>query len=245
MNATGYAELRLAAEVFEDIQRQRIATVNRIERGGIDAEFLAPTLDRLEDAEKEAAKVMRATYRRVVPPPIRRWQDESIGIGEHLLARLLGVIGDPVATTVYRWDGEGKDRKLVEVGPKRRRVSDLWSYCGHGDAQRKRRAGMTADEAAALGNPRAKMIVHLLAESCMKNRQSPYRCVYDEARMGYAPRAWTALHKPNAALRRVGKALLKDLWLAGGGAKVEPKPILVAPYVGHPEAVAYPRGVSL
>lgn len=210
--------LRIFAEVFEDIQKQRIATTNRAERGGIDPVFLQPTLDRLTDAEKEAGKVMRSCYRATVPQSIRDWQRDTIGIGEHLLARLLGIIGHPVRTIVYEWQGSGSERVLVEVGPMSRSVSQLWSYCGHGDPARRRRRGMSAEEAAAGGNPRAKMLAHLLAESCMKQRRSPYRVVYDEARMDYEEREWSDLHRHNAALRKTAKAILKDLWLAAGDA---------------------------
>jgi len=209
--------LRIFAEVLEDLQKQRIATTNRAERGGVDPAFLQPTLSRLEDAEQEAAKVMKRCYRASVPTSIVAWQKDTIGIGEHLLARLLGVIGHPVHTTVYEWDGSGSDRQLVEVGRMDRTVSQLWSYCGHGDPNRKRTKGMTAEDAAAMGNPRAKMLVHLLAECCMKQRRSPYRVVYEEARLDYESRDWTDLHRHNAALRKVGKAILKDLWIASQG----------------------------
>lgn len=209
--------LRVYAEVFEDLQKQRIATVNRMERGGIDPAFMEAVTDRLHAAENEAGKVMRKCYRSAVPASVRAWQEGSIGIGEHLLARLIGTIGHPVHTTVYEWDGDGSERVLVEVGEMDRSVSQLWSYCGHGDPLRRRAKGMTKEDAAAMGNPRAKMVVHLLAESCVKQRRSPYRVVYDEAREQYEARDWTDLHRHNAALRKVGKAILKDLWCAAGG----------------------------
>lgn len=238
--------LRIVAEVFDDLEKQRIATTNRAERGGIDPVFLEPTLARLKDAENEARLVMLRCYRKACPAGVRAWQEDTPGIGEHLLARLLGAIGHPVYTMVYEWQGSGHDRVLVEVGPLQRSVSQLWSYCGHGDPLRKRAQGMSAAEAAAMGNPRAKMLVHLLAESCMKcaggpDRNgkplplSPYRHVYDEARMDYEARDWTDLHRHNAALRKVGKAILKDLWLAAGGAKSQATPRRVPPL---PAAVA-------
>ena len=136
-----------------------------------------------------------------------------------------------------------------------RSVSQLWSYCGHGDPARKRRAGMTAEEAAAMGNPQAKMLTRLLAECCMKQNggtdkngkarlPSPYRAVYDEARMDYEARDWTDGHRHNAALRKTGKAILKDLWLAAGGAKagegghgVRETHMSVAPLAQHPREV--------
>lgn len=212
--APAFLPLRILAEVFEDLQKQRIATTNRAERGGIDPEYLAPALERLEAAEHYAGLVLHRQYRSVAPRAVRDWQKATVGVGEHLLARLLGVIGHPVHTTVYEWQGEGSERVLVEVGRMDRTVSQLWSYCGHGDPTRKRSRGMTADEALALGSPRAKTIVHLIAESCMKQRTSPYRAVYDDAREQYEDRDWTPLHRHNAALRKVGKAMLKDLWLA-------------------------------
>ena len=209
--------LRVFAEVFEDLQKQRIATANRMERGGIDPAFMAAVMDNLERAEHEAALVMRRCYRKAVPQELREWQAGTIGIGEHLMARLVGCIGHPVHTTVYEWQGSGSDRVLVEVGEMDRTVSQLWSYCGHGDPARRRRAGMTAEDAAAMGNPRAKMLVHLMAECCMKQMRSPYRVVYDAARVEYEARDWTDLHRHNAALRKVGKAILKDLWIVAGG----------------------------
>lgn len=106
---------------------------------------------------------------------------------------------------------------------------------------------MSAEDAAALGNPRAKVLVHLLAESCVKFKgsdladaalngngrasvepspvvhaparaTSPYRPVYDEARARYASKEeWTPGHQHAAALRLVGKEILRDLWLVAGG----------------------------
>ncbi len=97
-----------------------------------------------------------------------------------------------------------------------------------------------------MGNPKAKMLVHLLAEACVKagvrvvegsdEREgiSKYGQTYLDGRKEYADRAhatecnrcgpagrpaaagspWSKAHQHNAALRLVGKALLRDLWLA-------------------------------
>ncbi len=220
-----YDELRIWAQMFDDHQKHRIATMNRVGRRAdgedsdaphnVDPVLYEAVLDELTHAEKTIGKAMRGCYRRVVDPDIIKWQQVTTGIGEHLLARLLGVTGHPVHTTRHHWEGDGAERVLVCDGPYERRVSDLWSYCGHGDANRKRSKGMDKDEAMALGSDRAKMLVHLLAESCMKNRTSPFRRVYDERRARTAEREdWTDMHRHNDALRIVGKAILLDLWLA-------------------------------
>ena len=245
--ADGYRELRVWAEMFEDAQKARIAARNRAERGGVDPVVYAAHIDALERSEHSCGLALRRCYRRVVSPEIVAWQRSATGIGEHLLARLLGTIGHPVRTEKHHWDCVKGERILVSDGPFSRRMSDLWSYCGHGDSSRKRERGMSAEDAAALGNPRAKVLVHLLAESCVKfkggdladaapngNGQakdrsttsddppsraaSPYRPVYDEARARYASKEeWTPGHQHAAALRLVGKEILRDLWLVAGG----------------------------
>lgn len=205
----GYPTLRSASEIFEDVQRTRIAVENRIRTAPIDVELIRSHLEGLHHTEHQLALYMRRVMRKIAPE-ITAWQKETPGVGEHLLARLLGQIGHPVTTTVHAWEGTGTDRTLVAVGTKRRRVSDLWSYCGHGDPTRRARKGMTAEEAFGLGNPRAKMIVHLIAEGCMKavggsattetqptkasptRRRSPYRDVYDTRRMDTAERVHAA-----------------------------------------------------
>jgi len=93
-----------------------------------------------------------------------------------------------------------------------------------------------AEEGAALGNPRAKMLVHLLAEAAMKcvgsaseeratsggssqptRARSPYRDVYEQGRATYATReGWTPARQHAAALRLVGKEILRDLWVVSG-----------------------------
>ena len=224
---TTYHELGIWAAMLEDMQKLRIATANRVALGkegrktnaavDVDPKQYAAHLGELEGEEHNVALEMRRCYRRSVNPEIVAWQKATPGIGEHLLARLLGVIGDPVHTTRHHWEGNGDGRVLVDDGPYERRVSDLWSYCGHGDATRKRRKGMDKDEAAALGSDQAKMLTRLLAVSCMRCRQSPYRATYDTRRTLTADREeWTPLHQHNDALRLTGKAILRDLVLVSG-----------------------------
>lgn len=196
----GWIELRVWAEMLYDAQRARIACTNRIERGGIDSAYFKPQLALLAAAEHEFALSLRECYRRTVPASIRGWQRNAVGIGAPALARLLGHLGDPST----------------------RSLRQLWSYCGHGDAERRRRKGMTQDEAKALGSPLCKMIVHqLLASTCIRfegtehHRRSPYRDVYDARRIVTADREdWTPGHQHNDALRITGKEILRDLWIA-------------------------------
>lgn len=210
----GWKELRIWAEMFEDAQKARIACTNRAERSGLDPAIYTPQLDAMKAAEHTVKLAMVRHYRRVVAGPIREWQQATPGIGEHLLARLLGIIGHPVHAEPHHWEGEGANRVLIADLPFDRNIAKLWAYCGHGDPTRKRAKGMTAEQAFSLGNPRAKMVVHLLSEACMKQRTSPYRIVYDHARNIYEQReGWTPGHQHAAALRKVGKEVLRDLWI--------------------------------
>jgi hypothetical protein len=170
---SGFRDLRIWAESFEDAQRARISCQNRIERGGALPDQFATQLAAMKAAEHQIQLGMGGCYRRVVPAGVREWQQSMFGIGPHLLARLLGALGHPRIATPYHWEGEGENRKLIPDLMFERSVRQLWSYCGHGDATRKRRKGMTADEAFALGSPRCKMLTHLLAEATIKCRLEP------------------------------------------------------------------------
>lgn len=74
----------------------------------------------------------------------------------------------------------------------------------------------------------AKTRIYLIAESCMKNRNSPYRKVYDDGRAKYAESVHAVAcapcaalpgaplrdgHKHARAMRLVMKAVLRDLWI--------------------------------
>jgi hypothetical protein len=237
--APAYRELRVFAELYADVQQTRIACENRAERGGLDPIILGPYFKGLAQTEHQLKLALGRCYRRVVDPSIREWQQATIGIGEHTLARLLGAIGHPRHATPHHWEGDGDNRVLIADPPFERNVAKLWAYCGHGDPARRRRKGMTAEDGAALGNPRAKMLTYLLAEACMKcvgsagsssesvdlaptRARSPYRDVYDQAKAVYADRTdedgkpWPPARYHAAALRRVGKEILRDLWLAAG-----------------------------
>lgn len=290
-----YRKLRILAEMLWDAQKTRIGMSNRAERAEVLPEIYKPHIENMEEVEHKLALALRKQYRVTVPPRVRQWQQDSPGIGEHLLARLLGCIGDPVWAFPYHWEGAGKTsgngpapcdtqilavvagedldggqqsggthtssaaidevsddgqpqcdthssravvgRHLVADPPYRRMVSQLWSYCGVGDPTRKRRSGMGKDDALAAGKPLAKALCRLLAESCVKANRGPYREIYDLARVRYAIRdhaepcircgpagrpapegsPWSAAHQHGAALRKVSKEILRDLWTAAGG----------------------------
>jgi hypothetical protein len=200
--------------------------------------MFAKHIEAMERTEHECSLMLARCYRRVVPAAIRQWQQDTPGIGEALLARLLGHLGHPVLAMPHHWQGKGTDRQLVADVPCERTVSQLWQYCGHGDPARRIAKGMSAEDLAAIGSPRLKMLVHLNAEACMKcvgttrSRRSPYRDVYEARRLVTADRVhaapcvrcgpsgrpaaegspWSAAHQHADALRIVGKEILRDLW---------------------------------
>jgi hypothetical protein len=228
-----YDELHLYAEMFYDVQEFRKAAASKVRSMTVTPAVVAgEALRHYERAEHELSLTMRRCLRETAHPYVLEWQKREKGIGEHLLARLLGAVGDPRTARPMHWEGSGKARILVADEPRERSVSQLWSYCGHGDATRKRRHGMTEAEAAALGNPRAKMVLWNIACACIKT-DGHYREVYNKRRAATELRQhaaacvrcgpsgkpaepgspWSKAHQHADALRIVGKAVLRDLWL--------------------------------
>lgn len=172
-----FAALRVLADTFFDVQEARKAIVNRtsakkLKHGTVippvvAPEVLADALDSFKKSEKQIGSAMRAAFRQAAPE-IYAWVKDTPGLGEHLVARLVGAIGHPVTAQPYHWEGEGADRVLIADEPFARNVAKLWALCGHGDPNRRKRKGMSAEDAMALGNPKAKMLTHLIAEGCMK-----------------------------------------------------------------------------
>lgn len=219
-----YPLLTIYADLVDDLEKSRIATENRI-RALRDVKGLAgsPEEERLDAiamvlAESER-KAITELKRAVKAHPLGAWISSQVGVGEKQAGRLLGVLGDPA----FRFDPDTGE--LVE-----RTVSQLWSYCGYGDAERQvRRRGERANWNATL-----KMRAHLIAESCIKQvgKGSPYREVYDETREKYADAVHASEckrcgpsgkpappgsplndgHKHARALRLVAKTFLRDLW---------------------------------
>lgn len=189
--ATHDALLLILADALDDLERTRISTQNRLRSLGQvkglaesrEASTMHLIADTLGELEHKATLDLQRAMR---AHPLGPWVKRTVGIGEKQGARLIAAIGNP------------GDRKMP---------SQLWQYCGHGAPSKRQRGVKT------FWNPTAKMRLHLIAESCMKQRTSPYRAVYDNARMDWAARDTSDGHKHNHALRMVGKAILRDLWL--------------------------------
>jgi len=230
--------LRILGDTHNDLMTTRIGIGHRINRAAVNVDVLVGTLDLMQMAEDEAWKQLRSTFRRVAPE-VAAWVKDTPGLGERLVARLLGTIGHPIVAHPYRWMDEAPDghqcdpdrcgaRHLVAFEPFLRSASQLRQFCGVGSPDR-RVKGMTQEQALRLGNPRAKSLVHLVAEGTMKSaggetkagqvrRRSPYRDIYDEGRLRYEDREdWSKGRKHNASLRLVKKAFLLDLWLVAQG----------------------------
>jgi hypothetical protein len=206
--------------------------------GNVDSDFFEPFAASMENVRNVAQRMMVGAYKRNIPEPIREWQETTPLIGAASLARLLGHVGHPRVAIPHWWDGTGSARVLVAGEPYLRSVSQLWAYCGHGDPTRKIRRGMTAAEVAAMGNPSAKSIVWNMATCVVKGRRfgGPYVDVYDAARESAEQKChsvecarcgpsgrpapvgspWSKAHQHAHALRLVGKAILRDLWVAAG-----------------------------
>lgn len=229
MSGGTYAELRVWAEMFHDAQQARISAVNRSERGGVHPDLYANHVTKLMTTERECGLELVRCFRRTVPPNVRDWQKGSPGVGEHLLARLLGHLGHPIKAQPYHWD----KGVLFEDEPFDRMVSQLWQYSGVGDPERKRKRGMSQEEAFACGVPLIKSLLFLIAQGVVKANKGYYREVYDKARDKYRDRvhakpcvrcgpsgkpaeegsAWNLGHQHAAALRKVSKEVLRDLWV--------------------------------
>ena len=132
------------------------------------------------DATQQLEKLMRAH-------PLGAWVARTKGVGDKQAARLLGAISDP-----YWNDKHNRPRQL----------SELFSYCGLGDAQKQvRRRGVKAN-----WSDTAKKRAWLISKSSIRTLRAPchvpegqawaehvkdcacgpYRLVYDATREAYA-----------------------------------------------------------
>lgn len=251
----GYRELRRRVAMFTDAQHHRIATFNRLHLKAdgspqaeglnflpVDPNVYAEFVAALMVTERTAADLLLSQYRQIVPAGVQEWQKETRGIGEHLLAMLLGYVGHPRVAFPQHWEGTGSERHLVDDEPFIRTIGQLWQYCGSGKPGRRER-GMTAEEAMWLGNPAAKKTAYLLAAACLKSKGhggSRYSNMYDLVKARDAEKVhtedcvrcgpsgrpaltgspWSKAHLHNHALRLVRKEILRDLWLVADDVEV-------------------------
>lgn len=237
----------LAAQLL-DYEKARLAAENRLrimtkapdeadEDGvcrGLGLSPLLPEVAALREAADGLARVEKGVEKTLVVQvrkhPLYAWVERTGGIGEKTAARLLGVLGDP-----YWHSGVDADEKPRN---RPRTVGELFAYCGlHGPNGRRRRGQM------ANWNAEAKVRLHLMAENCMKmtgepdkngraRGRSPFRDVYDAARVRYANKVhtevcagcgpsgkpaevgspWSDKHKHNGAMRIVKREILRALW---------------------------------
>lgn len=213
--------LGAASDTLDDIEGARIAIANR--RGALvrdknaddtdpDVVILDAVIEQLEAIEHGATLSLKREIRK---QPLGPWIKETKGVGEKQGARLIAAVGgDPY----LRPDGTP------------RTVSQLWAYCGYhviDGAAARRKKGTKANWSSV-----AKSRAYLVAEACMKQRESPYRALYDAERERSAGAVHTSEcvrcgpagkpaqpgsllsdgHKNARALRRVAKEILKDMW---------------------------------
>lgn len=247
--------LELAAVVLDDLERTRVANENRVrslEQDGLgteeEAAVVAGIVDGLAKLEHDAQLSLQHAVRK---HPLGPWVKSSVGIGEKQAGRLLATLGDPY------WHGiDDRPRTVSELwalcgyhvlpvgqstSATHRGIADgaqagggtghppIGTQANHAGVAPSRRRGQRANWSAE-----AKMRAYLCAESCVKQRHSPYRKVYDDAREHYTgavhavacarcgPKGHpaepgtplSAGHQHARALRKVSKEILKDAWRA-------------------------------
>lgn len=159
--------------------------------------------------QRMEVQLTRQLERIVKAHPMGPWIASQKGIGFKQAGRLLSVIGDP-----YLNSSTGE----------RRRVSQLWGYCGLGVLQvpSKDNPDILVGEAPRLKrgqranwSTNAKTRAYLVATSCIKQTGTTYREVYDRRRAHTAITHpdWTDGHSHNDALRVLSKYILKQMWI--------------------------------
>lgn len=236
--------LLIYADALDDFERTRIATQNRVRAlvdlggdGTPEVARLQGLTDALFKLEHDIElQLGRAVRRHQLGP----WIKSTVGVGERQGGRLLAAIGDPASrrTVSQLWaycglhvvpaqrcivphavnggSPSGVARIECDTHPP---LGDAPSDPGQathdahptsvGVAPRRTR-GQRSNWSST-----ARMRAYLVAKSCMRNRQSPYRAVYDDRRAHTAITHpdWTPAHSDNDALRITAKAILRDLWI--------------------------------
>lgn len=189
-----HASLRTLATQASGVDRARLGLEQQIHKFGEDgwppaahawSEDALPALRLIRDRlMRQIGKVMKGT-------PLGEWQRGTVGLGSSALY-LLGLM--PHMLQFHS-------------------VAAVWKYTGlhvEEGAVPRRRKGQT------LGwSPRLKSIAIMwVALPCTKNRECPYREVYDRRRAHTAETHpdWTLGHSHADGLRITAKAILRDAW---------------------------------
>jgi hypothetical protein len=240
--------LAMCADVLDDLEVVRNANANRLRaltapidqvdkdgksRGmGLtlahpDVVRLAALVKLLEDGYHDAELNLKRVMRH---HPLGPWVKAQKGIGEKQAARLLASIRDPY------WN---------DLHDRPRTVRELYRFCGMDVVGTSAQDSVGSHTALGAGvaptkqrgervhwSPDARMRLWLVAESCIKQMESPYRAVYDAGRAKYAeavhqqdckrcgPKGHpapagsplSAGHQHARSQRLMMKAILKDLW---------------------------------
>lgn len=253
-HAAHYITLARLCDIYDDMEKIRIGNENRIRTlvamriaDGEEVEVLYQIVDALR---KEQHKIELTIKHALRKHPLAPWLDSIIGIGERQGARLLGAMGDPYWNDrddrprrgpAELWAYCGLHTLLVDQNrPDTQKWGvggdQLGSHIDHAedDAQvalvnvaARKQHGQISN-----WNAEAKMRVYLIAESCMKQRTSIYRDVYDKRKENTVGRLhaalcyrcgpkghpakpgspWSDAHRHADALRIVSKRILRDMW---------------------------------
>jgi hypothetical protein len=226
--------LGLMADMVDDYESVRIANSNRLRQlcadgthgHGMSTEHpevrkLAAQVEQLQQLEHQAVLALQRAMR---AHPLGGWVKTTKGVGEKQAARLLAAIRDP-----YWNDLHERPRTLYE----------LWAYCGFhtvpadGEVDGPSRVAPRRRRGHKVNwNTQARQRVWLVAQSCIKVTDSPYRDVYDATRLKYADAVHavecvrcgpagkpaqpgtplSAGHQHGRATRAMCKEILRDLW---------------------------------
>lgn len=138
MTAASWGELttlRTLGEALADAIKARVATDNRVKRGGAAVDEVAGKvmLQAARNLEDLYRKELVAEYRSVVPAPIREWAAGIPGLASgELFPRIISILGHPRIATPYAWP-EGARTPVPAGEPYERSLRQLWQYAGCGD----------------------------------------------------------------------------------------------------------------
>ncbi len=258
-----YSLILLYADSLNDIEKLRIATGNRLRaleddkgmKNTPESRRLSEYHDRLLGLEKESVKeVERAMKAHPLSPMIKGVN----GLGMKQTARLLAAIGDPgeretvgqlwayCGMHVIMYCPECNTRLEIRQVNEEHPEYGQYLYCTKCEVQRDEYIGeapkLTKGQVANW-NSRARMRVVMIADSCIKQMNSPLRIIYDKGREQYAdsinPKTGeklSLLHQHNRARRLVAKEVLKLLWIEAKHQKGELSYSAID-YLTNPESV--------